>query len=108
MDLDSKIMKTIKLSIIGFGAVGQGVARVLKAKQNYLINAGINIVVVAITDSHGAYIDPAGVDLKAALNMKKESGSIATSSTSDMSSIDVIRDIDHDIMEPLVYFFACP
>jgi homoserine dehydrogenase len=88
-------MKTVKLSIIGFGAVGKGLASVLINKQDYFKTIGLDLRVVAIADSHGAYIDPEGIDLKAALKKKKESGTIAVSST---SSLDVIKNISHDIM----------
>jgi len=44
-------MKTIKISIIGFGAVGQGVARSLLSKQEYLKKQGYDIRVLAISDS---------------------------------------------------------
>jgi homoserine dehydrogenase len=88
-------MRTMRLSIIGFGAVGQGVVRVLLQKQDYLKSMGINLAIVAVSDSRGACIDPDGVDLKALLNRKMESGSVATS---DASSLDVIRDINHELM----------
>lgn len=88
-------MKTMRLSIIGFGAVGQGVARALINKLDYLNGAGIDIAVVAISDSRGACIDPVGIDLEAALQRKAESGSVATS---DASSLDVIRGMDHELM----------
>ena len=88
-------MKTIRLSIIGFGAVGQGVARVLRIKRDYLVRSGIDILVVAVTDSRGACIDQNGLDLKAVLQRKKESGTVATSNT---SSLDVIKNTDHDLV----------
>jgi homoserine dehydrogenase len=88
-------VKTIRLSIIGFGAVGQGVARVLRNKRDYLAHLGINLLVVAVTDSHGACIDPDGLDLRAVLQRKKESGTVATSNT---SSLDVIKNTDHDLV----------
>ena len=88
-------MKTIRLSIIGFGAVGQGIANALLQKQEYLESAGLNLKVVAISDSHGACIDLDGVDLEAAIERKKESGSIATSG---VMSLEVIRDVDHELV----------
>lgn len=88
-------MKSMRLSIIGFGAVGKGTARALLKKQEFLKSSGIDLVVVAITDSHGACIDPGGVDLEAALDRKAKTGSVATS---DESSLDVIRDIDHELV----------
>ena len=89
-------MKTIRLSIIGFGAVGQGVANALLLKHDYLQKTGINLKVVAISDSRGTCINPDGVDLKEALKSKKESGSVATSG--GIRSLEVIRDVDHELV----------
>ena len=88
-------MKTMRLSVIGFGAVGQGLFEALLRKQDYLKSASINLVIVAVSDSRGSYINPAGVDLQAALTRKKQSGTVATSKA---SSLDVIKDIDHDLV----------
>jgi len=88
-------MKTVKLSIIGFGAVGQGVARAILQKKDYLADMDINLAVVAISDRGGACVEPDGVDLEAAIERKKETGSVATS---DLTSLDVIKDIDHNIV----------
>ena len=57
-------MKTIKASIIGFGSIGQGVARVLLMKKDYLKKEGLDIKVIAVTDSKGAMIDENGLDLE--------------------------------------------
>jgi len=40
-------MKDIKISIIGFGDVGQGVAKVLSQKQQTLEKLGVNIKEIA-------------------------------------------------------------
>ncbi|MCG7849693.1 MAG: homoserine dehydrogenase [ANME-2 cluster archaeon] len=88
-------MKTVTLSIIGFGAVGQGVARAILQKTDYLADLDIKLVVLGISDRSGACVEPDGVDLEAAIKRKKESGSVATT---DLTSLDVIKDIDHDIV----------
>jgi len=79
---------TLRISIIGFGAVGQGVADVLM-RTNHPVK------VVAIADSRGAVVDKSGVDLAAALKRKTDTGTVATT---DMTAVDVIESVDHEIM----------
>ncbi len=88
-------MKTIKISIIGFGAVGQGVARSLLSKQEYLKKQGYDIRVVGISDSKGSEINTKGIDLENALNRKKEKGTVATGAE---TALEIIRDVEHDIV----------
>ncbi len=79
---------TLRISIIGFGAVGQGVAEVLM-RTNHPVR------VVAIADSRGAVVDSCGVDLADALQRKRDAGTVATT---DMTAIDIIEGVDHEIM----------
>ena len=79
---------TLRISIIGFGAVGQGVAGVLMRTNH-------PVTVVAIADSRGAVVDESGVDLAAALKRKKNTGTVATT---DMTAVDVIESVDHEIV----------
>ena len=90
---------TIRISIIGFGAVGQGVADVLM-RTDYPIK------VVAIADSRGAVVDADGVDLASALQRKRETGVVAVADTdrgaaadtAGMTALDVIEGVDHEIV----------
>ena len=79
-----KYDQRVKISIIGFGAVGQGVAKVVKDIPF--------IDVRAIADSKGVAMTP---DVEEVLNRKKAGLPI---SNSDLSAIDVIMRVDHDIM----------
>ena len=88
-------MKTIRASIIGFGAVGQGVAEVLLQKKEYLNEIGLDIKVIAISDSKGSCIDEKGVDLTDALKRKGEDGTVAIE---NKPGIEVINDIDHELV----------
>lgn len=88
-------MKTVKASIIGFGSIGQGVARVLLMKKEDLKKEGIEIKVVAITDSKGAMIDENGLDLEKCLAVKAEKGTIAEKT---MTGIDVVNQVEHDLV----------
>ncbi len=88
-------MKTMRLSIIGFGAVGQGVARAIHTKREYFHNHGIDLRVVGISDSKGTEINAGGIDLESALSRKQEKGTVATGSE---SALDIIRNVEHEIV----------
>lgn len=88
-------MKTVRLSIIGFGAVGQGVARSIPSKKEYLRSQGIDLRVTAISDSKGSEINAKGINLEKALLRKKQKGTVATGTE---SALDIIRGVEHDIV----------
>jgi homoserine dehydrogenase len=88
-------MKTVRISIIGFGAVGQGIARSILAKKGYLHKQGIDLRVIGISDSKGSEINPRGIDIENALNRKKQKGTVAKG---EESALDVIRNVEHDIV----------
>ncbi|VVB86645.1 Homoserine dehydrogenase [uncultured archaeon] len=88
-------MKTIRLSIIGFGAVGQGVARTILSKKEILHKQGIDLRVIGISDSKGSEINVDGIDLKSALARKKQKGTIAKGNE---GALDIIRDVEHEIV----------
>lgn len=58
------MIKEVRLGLIGFGNVGQGLAQILKESgPDYLQTYGINIKIVAITDAiKGNAYDPSGLD----------------------------------------------
>ncbi|MEA1895385.1 MAG: homoserine dehydrogenase [Euryarchaeota archaeon] len=94
---------SIRISIIGFGAVGQGVA-------DALMRTDYPIEVVAIADSRGAVVNAAGIDLASALQRKRGTGTVAVAATvadmdggavadaAGMTALDVIAGVDHEIM----------
>jgi homoserine dehydrogenase len=88
-------MRTFRISIIGFGAVGQGVARSILSKQEYINNQGIDLRVVGISDSKGCEINEKGIDLEAALLRKKQTGYVEFGAG---IGLDIIRDVEHDIV----------
>jgi homoserine dehydrogenase len=87
-------MKTVRISIIGFGAVGQGVARSILSKHDDLCYQGIDLKVVGISDSKGCEINAGGIDLEKALTRKKQKGSIKGSE----NELNIIRDVEHEIV----------
>ncbi len=88
-------MKTVKLSIIGFGAVGQGVAQAILSKQEHLNKQGIDLCVVGIADSKGCEIDSNRLDLKSALMRKKQKGTVAKENG---NAVDIINGVEYDIL----------
>ena len=88
-------MRTVNISIIGFGAVGQGVARSIFSKKEYLKKEGIDLRIVGISDSKGSEINTSGIDIERALLRKKEKGTVAAGTE---KTLDIIRDVEHDIV----------
>lgn len=87
-------MKCVKLSIIGFGSVGQGVAKAILSKRAYLNKQGIDLRVVGIADSKGCIIEEEGIDLEKVLMRKKQKGSVSENGKIS----DLIRNVEHEIM----------
>ena len=88
-------MKKITCSILGFGAIGQGVAEVLLMKKEYLESIGLEVKVVAVVDSKGATVNPEGLNLADCLSRKKIRGTVALE---NISGIEVIRSVDHELV----------
>ncbi len=88
-------MKTVRCSIIGFGAIGQGVAEVLLMKKEYLENMGLDVRVIAVVDSKGATLSPEGVNLADCLARKREKGTVALEK---ITGLEVIKSIDHELV----------
>ncbi|MBI3097578.1 MAG: homoserine dehydrogenase [Planctomycetes bacterium] len=65
----------MRIVLVGFGVVGQGVARLLLERRETLARRhGIRPVVVGIADRSGLVTAPRGIDLAAALEAKARSG----------------------------------
>ena len=78
-------MPEIKLAFLGFGNVGQALARLLlekRASLQHLYDLEWRAVGV-FTRSHGALIDPEGIDLETALDRMASGGTLASLSTQD-------------------------
>lgn len=63
--------KNYRFCLVGFGNVGQAFAKLLiKKKQELSERYGLSVTITGIiTGSHGAAIDPEGLDLQAAINL---------------------------------------
>ncbi|MCD6559505.1 MAG: homoserine dehydrogenase [Palaeococcus sp.] len=71
-------MMLVSLSILGFGNVGRGVARVLLEKREWFRRKyGIEFKVVSISDSSATVWDESGIDLREALEVKETFGRLS-------------------------------
>lgn len=68
----------LKLALIGFGVVGQGLAEIIKDKGETLRQElDLDLTIVAISDAmKGSIYHPEGLDLALALQVVKESGTL--------------------------------
>ncbi len=95
-------MKEFRLALIGFGNVGQAVAKLLETKQEILrAEHGFSTRIVGIaTLHHGMAIDPAGIDVTAALQIAKSGGDLGQLSTQPYpgSIINFIENVPADVL----------
>jgi len=68
----------LRIILVGFGTVGQALARVLHQDENRIVQAyGFRPQVTAIVDSQGSCSDNGGLDIPLALKTKNEYGTVA-------------------------------
>ena len=94
-------MDECKIVLIGFGAVGQGVARAISMKKE-MINEkfGINLKIVAAGDSSSSAICQDGLDEELLLKTKEESGKLGNYPEygSKISGIDILDAVEYDCL----------
>lgn len=90
------------IALIGFGAVGQSLAEIIKDKHDYLQERyGLDAKLVAISGrSKGNIYDPEGLDLEVLLDGFKETGSLESypKGIKGMSSMETITETNADII----------
>lgn len=85
--------KTVRISIIGFGNVGRGVAEVVRRKREEIARKhGIDIKIVGIADLRGVIVNENGLGEDAIMKHK------TVKKREDMTSLDVIKEVEHEIM----------
>lgn len=85
----------MRLCVLGFGAVGQGLAKVVLKKHEELIEKyGIDLEITAISDRSGAAINPNGLDLQQALDTKEKTGKIKDYPEYGVSGVDGVEVLD--------------
>lgn len=107
--------KEIKIALLGFGNVGQAFAKLLTEKQEEIISKfNTKIMVTAIsTKSKGCLINEKGIDLLGALHDLEKFNHFDRNKSDykEMSSMDVAKGIDYDILfelTPLQIFSGQP
>lgn len=95
----------MRICLMGFGAVGQGVARVISMKNDYLNDKyGLDLKLVAVTDTSGSAISSEGLDVDLLLETKALTGKVCkypefgipdlkNSKTMDMVDYDVLLEV---------------
>jgi homoserine dehydrogenase len=85
--------KTVRISIIGFGNVGGGVAEAVRRKRVEIERRhGMDIKIVGIADLKGAIVNENGLSEDAIMKLKTRR------KPENMTSRDVIKEIEHEVM----------
>jgi len=85
--------KTVRISIIGFGNVGRGVAEVVMRKREEIARKqGMDIKIVGIADLKGVIVNENGLSEDAIMKLK------TGKKREDMTSRDVIKEVEHEVM----------
>lgn len=92
----------MKIIMMGFGSVGQGVARVFQMKKKLLKKEyGLELNLVAALDRSGAAINPEGLDINLLLETKKETGKISNYpeyGETDLTGLEVLDKVEYDCL----------
>jgi homoserine dehydrogenase len=83
-------MKDVRVSLVGYGIVGHGVVDVLNRKKSALLEMGLNLKLISITDHTGTIMNEDGVDAERVLP-ERTLQNVATSSMKGKEAIDAIE-----------------
>ncbi|MCK4475941.1 MAG: homoserine dehydrogenase [Methanophagales archaeon] len=85
--------KAVRISIVGFGNVGGGVAEAIRRKQEEIARKhDIDIKIVGIADLKGVIVNENGLSEDAIMKLK------TGEKPEDMTTLDVIKEVEHEIM----------
>ncbi len=97
VDKDKGKPKRVRISIVGFGHVGSGVAEVVMEKRHEIMRKhGLDMRIVGIADLKGVIINEDGLSPDEIARFRAEPG--GDSEGGDMSSVELIREVEHDVM----------
>ncbi len=92
----------MKLIVLGFGNVGQGLAELLLEKKHEINRTfGLRLDVVAVVDSKGYALFESGLNLSELLYAKKRYGTVAKHEkwgSNELDAINIIEGFDADIL----------
>jgi len=85
--------KTVRISIIGFGNVGGGVAEVIRRKREEIARKhGMDIKIVGIADLKGVIVNENGVSEDAIMKLR------TGEKPEDMTTLEMIKEVEHEVM----------
>ena len=89
----SRKQETVRVTIIGFGYVGRGVAEVIKRKHDAIARKhGIDLKIVGIADLYGSIVNENGLREEEIMNLR------TGKNLKDISSPDLIKEVEHEVM----------
>ena len=92
----------MKICILGFGAVGKGVVNAISMKKDrFKEKYGIDLKIVAVTDTSGAAISSDGLDPDLLLEIKEETGKISDYpeyGAPGISNLQVLNEVEYDCL----------
>ena len=94
-------MSEFKICLIGFGVVGQGVAKAINMKkQSIQEKYGKTLKIVAVSDSSSSAISANGLDEELLLKTKNDFGKLDkyTQYGKDISGVDALNSVDYDCL----------
>ncbi len=95
-------MILMKIVILGFGAVGQGVARVISLKREYLLDKyGLQLDIVGAADRSGAALSEPGLDPELLLETKAETGKLSQYpefGVEGISGLELLDEVEYDCL----------
>lgn len=94
-------MNECKIIIMGFGAVGQGIARAISLKKNMIREkVGIDLKIVAAADSSSSAINIDGLDEELLVDVKNNDGNLLNYSEcgSDVAGANVLDAVEYDCL----------
>ncbi len=91
----------MRIILIGYGVVGQGLTRILQRRHNDTVkDYGFNPKIVAVVDKGGAAINPRGLTLEKLQGFKK-SGSVASDPQfghPKMTALEVVESVEAEVV----------
>jgi homoserine dehydrogenase len=88
----------LRITLVGFGTIGVGVARALADRADELRRRGLKMKLVAVVDSHSAAVSEKGLDPLSVVTRKKSTGSAGELL---MNASEVIKGVESDVVVEL-------
>ncbi len=101
------MVRNVRLGLVGFGNVGQGLAQILRDNAgDYALTYGLNFVIVAVADAiKGCVYDPQGLDAGSLLDKVAADGNFKglPAEKSGWDALSMIRESNADVIVEMSY-----